>query len=1361
VVAPFARPAPLSRSVSTVRDADAGSPAEIAISGGEPAGIRRIRVFVSSPGDTTHERARVDRVVERLNGEFAETARLETVRWETEFYGAHTTFQAQIPEAAECDIVVAIFRHRIGTELPSSFAHLPDGNPYPSGTAYEVLSAIEACRRDGHPDVYVFRCPQPPMVQLDDPEAERTQQQWQRLKAFFDTWFVAADGEFKAAFQTFATIDDFEVRLERLLRSWLEDKVLRGRTVPWPIAVNGSPFRGLAAFGAKHAPVFFGRSHDITRAVDAWKEAAARGTPFLLLVGASGSGKSSLARAGLVPRVIVPGVVSNVDLWRVAVMHPSATSGGPIMSLAASLFTAEQDIPEEEQGLPPALPEIAKSDYCAPEELARLFGEAGSAASAPVMHALERAAETERIRQGYERQLRAQLLILVDQLDELFGPDVSPEQRAAFAQLLAVLAGTGQVWLLATLRADLYERFLAEPALLALKSAGAAYDLTPPGPAELTEIVRRPAEAAGLVFEADAQTGERLDERLLREADRTDMLPLLQLALNRLFEGRVPAAGGAILTVGAYESLGGLAGIIDREAERAMSGLGEAEIARLPRLLRQLAAIGELDVAAASAAPGSLTVRTVPLDDAGCDAPSRRLAAALIEARILSTIGDGATAGIRLAHQRVLTDWVRARQLVAASIRFFSIREDVENERRRWNDEGHSRDLLISPGLPLARAESIVKRFGDELSPATREFVAASGRRARMRQRLTTAAAILFAVVAIAATGAGLFAQHQEQRGERSLDAARDAVRVIVVDIAEGLRNVEGVRIATIRTVLERVEHTVEWLTRFAPDNLALQQLYLELLDQFATTYQTAGDIAQARKSATTALALSRRLAERYPDDPVWQRDIAVTLGRLGSIALSSGEVSEAVKYGEEALDIMRRLTKRDPSNTKWGQDLASSLSGIGDVRSQTGDTRNALAAYDEGLAIIRSLSQREPANLPLQRELAVRLNETGDIKLGTGNIAAAAANYEEALAITRVLVKQSPKNTQWQRDVFFSLTKIGDLKAQAGDRVAAATSYGDAVGIARRLATLDPDNPSLLLDMAQGLCKIGDVKLDIADQEARVRLYEDGLTIMRALVQRYPDNSAWQRDLSVSLNKVGDVKLQKNDGDGALAAYAEGLTIVARLAERDPDNLGWVRDVAMSLNNVGDGRLRAGDVDGAVANYEQALVDVRRLTDHDAENTIWARDLSVTLNKLGDAKLQNGDASAAAASYSESSVVARHLAARDSANAQWQWDLWFTLKKLGDSKLSLGDTPAARGFYTEGLTIIRHLLVADPTNTQRQTDLVINLYQLASVEDGPERKRVLQEALEILKGLDKEKKLNPDQIGWPDLIRQMLAPKL
>jgi hypothetical protein len=117
--------------------------------------MKPVRVFVSSPGDTHFERMRIERVVERLNGEFAESARLEAIRWESKYYQARDTFQKQIPEAADCDLVIAILRHRLGTELPADFPVMDSGEPYPSGTAYEILSAIESGKKRNVPDVCI------------------------------------------------------------------------------------------------------------------------------------------------------------------------------------------------------------------------------------------------------------------------------------------------------------------------------------------------------------------------------------------------------------------------------------------------------------------------------------------------------------------------------------------------------------------------------------------------------------------------------------------------------------------------------------------------------------------------------------------------------------------------------------------------------------------------------------------------------------------------------------------------------------------------------------------------------------------------------------------------------------------------------------------------------------------------------------------------------------------------------------------------------------------------------------------------------------------------------------------------------
>src|ERR1700721_535894 len=104
---------------------------------------RILQLFVSSPGDVADERRRIDAVVERLNGEFKGRAQIKAIRWETSYYSAHETFQDQIPEAKDCDLVVGIFRARLGTELPQDFRKSPSGEAYPSGTGYEILTAIE------------------------------------------------------------------------------------------------------------------------------------------------------------------------------------------------------------------------------------------------------------------------------------------------------------------------------------------------------------------------------------------------------------------------------------------------------------------------------------------------------------------------------------------------------------------------------------------------------------------------------------------------------------------------------------------------------------------------------------------------------------------------------------------------------------------------------------------------------------------------------------------------------------------------------------------------------------------------------------------------------------------------------------------------------------------------------------------------------------------------------------------------------------------------------------------------------------------------------------------------------------------
>jgi hypothetical protein len=145
---------------------------------------------VSSPKDVAPERGRVQAVTAKLNREYEGLIRFETVLWEEHFYTADKSFQPQISEAVASDIVVSIFWTRIGTELPDDFPRMPNGKPYPSGTAYELLTALEGSKAKGVPHVYVFRKTADATLPMADAELRRqAQTQLDALEAFWGEWF--------------------------------------------------------------------------------------------------------------------------------------------------------------------------------------------------------------------------------------------------------------------------------------------------------------------------------------------------------------------------------------------------------------------------------------------------------------------------------------------------------------------------------------------------------------------------------------------------------------------------------------------------------------------------------------------------------------------------------------------------------------------------------------------------------------------------------------------------------------------------------------------------------------------------------------------------------------------------------------------------------------------------------------------------------------------------------------------------------------------------------------------------------------------------------------------------------------------
>ena len=314
---------------------------------------KNLRIFISSPSDVNPERRRARLLVEKLAKEYIRFFSIEPILWELEPGSASGHFQDQIVLPAETDIFILIVWSRLGTQLPvetegREYRGIDNRAPV-TGTEWEFENALAAQQRQGKPHLLAYRKVAEPTVSLADfAKKKEAENQWDRLEEFWKKWFVDHAQIYKA-FGYFQGLDDFEAKIESDLRKLIDNEAKLAlasngaqRTGSW---LTGSPFRGLESYKFEHSAIFFGRDEIIKSAVERLGDNAEQGLAFLLVLGASGSGKSSLAQAGVLPSLTGRGIVPGVGIWRRATMRPASLSGKPFQALAEALVS-EHALPQ-------------------------------------------------------------------------------------------------------------------------------------------------------------------------------------------------------------------------------------------------------------------------------------------------------------------------------------------------------------------------------------------------------------------------------------------------------------------------------------------------------------------------------------------------------------------------------------------------------------------------------------------------------------------------------------------------------------------------------------------------------------------------------------------------------------------------------------------------------------------------------------------------------------------------------------------------------------------------------------------------------------------------------------------------------
>jgi formylglycine-generating enzyme required for sulfatase activity len=526
-------------------------------------------------------------------------------------------------------------------------------------------------------------------LRVDDP----------RLARYADRQFVDLSAEPRERMEPFEHDGriqriDFHLPALAAIKARLAHLGIAPNTFTW-VPKAGGPYPGLAAFDEGDAGIFFGRDADVMTGVTKLRVLRKRRAPrALVIVAASGAGKSSFLRAGLWPRLS-----RDPDFAALAILRP-----------ARGILTGPGGLGRK---LAPWFEQRGRVKLTGDIHAAIAGPQADTALAALLAEATELAATAQR---AGARDTRAPApVVAIDQGEEMFASENAAESDRFLELLAAVLKQPPpevDPYILVTIRADSVEALLKRWPALGLETPESHY-LAPLSPSAYRDVIVKPAEVySQLVRRLTIEPA--LVDALVRDASGADALPLLAFTLEKLFH-EFAAAGN--LTLQRYEAMGGVGGSIDRALADAQNKAGAAGTpANLRRLI--VPALATWDPSAGAAKRLVAPETALVGDERGTLTP---LANALVEARLLTRGRDT----LEVAHEALLrrapiAQWLEEQKDA------LKLRDDVLREAKEWEGVGREAKDLVRRGERLEAARALLANldFASVLAPA-KDYLAA------------------------------------------------------------------------------------------------------------------------------------------------------------------------------------------------------------------------------------------------------------------------------------------------------------------------------------------------------------------------------------------------------------------------------------------------------------------------------------------------------------------------------------------------------------------------------------------------------------------------------------------------------------
>lgn len=906
------------------------------------------------------------------------------------------------------------------------------------------------------------------------------------------------------------------------------------------------PFPGLRPFGSLDRKFFFGRSAQyfaLYRLLNMSR--------FMAVIGNSGSGKSSLVRAGLQPLLEEEAIEQGGRKWLWAEMRPGDR---PMEALAKALSALAASASKDDD------PELAEMRG------ARIgYHLRGSS------HGISRAiAEMPDI--GSDRPV----VLLVDQFEELFRFAASGssaavsaqedarqrDEAANFVQLLleASRSPTAEVHVIITMRSDFIgdcARFQGLP-----EAVSATQFLVPSMTRDQREEVIR-----GPITLAEATIEPALVEELLNDSgSEMDQLPVLQHCLLRLWEhaGERAGDGPPNLTPQDYLDIGKMDGALSRHADEILNNDLKGQEPLVARVFRSLSDLDHDGRATRRAISfGELADETaIPPDDLHRIIDRLRAddCSFLTPPHAAQPVLERSTR-IDVGHEALLRHWEKVSGTPGAT------GERGDKRPIGWLREEHAAgqryQVLRAMALGETDAAPVLskeqyerygpwwserprtpawtERYGgghdkvERLLQESRRAFVKAGRREKVAE-LTKAALGITAVLLIAAfIGSYLLFKEYRQTGlERDranqlASTAFDSIEVVAQQIRRGLT--DGFVTASLaQSLLAQITTSLPDVSvaETPPD---LIQTKARLLLDVSDLFSNVGDRNKAKEQAEVALGLANDLVGLDPNRADWKRLVFASAYRIGEAMLQlnddAASIAGALAYYDISLKVAEELRAAEP-------DRADRIVDVGFIRNKIGEAmqikRDYPAAYEQFLIALEAnklVAAAHPTRVGLVASTEVKIADIL-LRFSPPRIDEALGHYENALKIHQSLYDKSPTSSTTASNLASTRRGRADALVRrwgTGDYEAALVDYKAATDLYAVLFARDDGDARWMLQLASTHYRTASAHEKAGDLGKAIAHHTAELEYRKRLVAKDANNRVWQENLKETEEKIVELK--------------------------------------------------------------------------------------------------------------------------------------------------------------------------------------------------------------------------------------------